>query len=173
MANSLRVKSKTETGEEMKKIAAILLSAATLLTGMAPVGASAAPTALSQPAQTQSIPSATAQGGVQVAENSWADDRRQRRYVPGPRRHSDRNWDGRRGYNRYDRDRYHRRHNRNNAGAIIGGLAAGAIIGGALSARPQGGNSHTQWCYNRYRSYRASDNTFQPNNGPRRQCVSP
>ncbi|MEQ1951792.1 BA14K family protein [Mesorhizobium sp. CN2-181] len=22
-------------------------------------------------------------------------------------------------------------------------------------------------------SYRASDNTFQPNNGPRRQCISP
>lgn len=32
---------------------------------------------------------------------------------------------------------------------------------------------HVQWCYNRYRSYRSSDNTFQPNNGPRRQCVSP
>ncbi|MGV3652562.1 MAG: BA14K family protein, partial [Devosia sp.] len=25
----------------------------------------------------------------------------------------------------------------------------------------------------RYRSYRASDNTFQPYNGPRQQCVSP
>ncbi|MCB8828228.1 BA14K family protein, partial [Escherichia coli] len=29
-----------------------------------------------------------------------------------------------------------------------------------------------RWCYNRYRSYRAYDNTYQPNNGPRRQCVS-
>ena len=27
--------------------------------------------------------------------------------------------------------------------------------------------------YDRYRSYRASDNTFQPNNGPRKQCLSP
>lgn len=35
------------------------------------------------------------------------------------------------------------------------------------------GSSHTQWCYDRYRSYRASDNTFQPYEGPRQQCYSP
>ncbi|MFN4273239.1 MAG: BA14K family protein [Aliihoeflea sp.] len=34
-------------------------------------------------------------------------------------------------------------------------------------------SAHVQWCYGRYRSYRASDNTFQPYNGPRRQCRSP
>ncbi|WP_028034704.1 BA14K family protein [Chelativorans sp. J32] len=55
-------------------------------------------------------------------------------------------------------------------------FALGAIIGGAMSqgqqARPAG-NAHVQWCYNRYRSYRPSDNTYQPYNGPRRQCVSP
>lgn len=33
--------------------------------------------------------------------------------------------------------------------------------------------SHVRWCHNRYRSYRASDNTFQPYHGPRRQCRSP
>ncbi|MGT2465651.1 BA14K family protein [Mesorhizobium atlanticum] len=33
--------------------------------------------------------------------------------------------------------------------------------------------AHVQWCYDRYRSYRAWDNTFQPNYGPRRQCISP
>lgn len=32
---------------------------------------------------------------------------------------------------------------------------------------------HVRWCYDRYRSYRAWDNTFQPYNGPRRQCWSP
>lgn len=37
----------------------------------------------------------------------------------------------------------------------------------------RGGNPHVRWCYNRYRSYRAYDNTFQPNYGPRRQCYSP
>ncbi len=53
---------------------------------------------------------------------------------------------------------------------------AGAIIGGALNntvtVRPSG-SAHIQWCHNRYRSYRASDNTFQPYNGPRKQCYSP
>lgn len=33
--------------------------------------------------------------------------------------------------------------------------------------------AHVSWCYNRYRSYRDWDNTFQPYNGPRRVCVSP
>ena len=36
-----------------------------------------------------------------------------------------------------------------------------------------GTNSHVAWCYNRYRSYRAYDNTYQPFNGPRRECYSP
>ncbi|PAQ07240.1 BA14K family protein [Mesorhizobium temperatum] len=34
-------------------------------------------------------------------------------------------------------------------------------------------SAHVQWCYDRYRSYRAWDNTFQPHYGPRRQCISP
>jgi hypothetical protein len=33
--------------------------------------------------------------------------------------------------------------------------------------------AHIRWCYNRYRSYRSWDNSFQPYHGPRRQCVSP
>jgi hypothetical protein len=36
-----------------------------------------------------------------------------------------------------------------------------------------GGNAHARWCFARYRSYRAYDNTFQPYYGPRRACVSP
>jgi hypothetical protein len=36
-----------------------------------------------------------------------------------------------------------------------------------------GRNAHVNWCYHRYRSYRAWDNTFQPYNGPRWQCRSP
>ncbi|MEF0939204.1 BA14K family protein [Rhizobium sp. BR 362] len=31
-------------------------------------------------------------------------------------------------------------------------------------------DSHAQACADRYPSYRASDNTYQPNYGPRRQC---
>jgi hypothetical protein len=33
--------------------------------------------------------------------------------------------------------------------------------------------SHVGWCQDRYRSYRASDNTFQPYQGARRSCDSP
>jgi len=61
-----------------------------------------------------------------------------------------------------------------------GAFVAGAIIGGAIANNNnyynngyRGGNAHVQWCYDRYRSYRASDNTFQPYNGPRQQCYSP
>jgi len=81
----------------------------------------------------------------------------------------------------YRHRRYRHRHHDNDLGAALGGLAAGAIIGGLL-AQPRyaappgyyvGGSAHTRWCYARYRSYRAYDNTFQPYYGPRRQCVSP
>ncbi|WP_417424939.1 BA14K family protein [Hoeflea sp.] len=33
--------------------------------------------------------------------------------------------------------------------------------------------SHVDYCYNRYRSYRAYDNTYQPYHGRRRACRSP
>lgn len=39
--------------------------------------------------------------------------------------------------------------------------------------RGEASSAHVRWCYNRYRSYRAWDNTFQPYNGPRQQCWSP
>ncbi len=69
-------------------------------------------------------------------------------------------------------------------------FALGAIIGGAIAAAPAPryyerrvypapvhrysvGSAHERWCYDRYRSYRAWDNTFQPYHGPRRQCWSP
>jgi len=57
-------------------------------------------------------------------------------------------------------------------------FALGAIVGGSIANQPirrvyDYSQDHIQWCYNRYRSYRASDNTFQPYNGPRQQCYSP
>lgn len=54
-------------------------------------------------------------------------------------------------------------------------FVAGAIISGAIANQPRAayGSSHVQWCYDRYRSYRAYDNSFQPYNGPRQQCYSP
>ena len=91
----------------------------------------------------------------------------------------DRSYYRNRDYYRDDRygwdRRYGRYHHYDNSGAIIGGLAAGAIIGGLIASQPRaygstGYSTHAEYCYSRYRSYRAYDNTYQPNYGPRRQC---
>jgi hypothetical protein len=61
---------------------------------------------------------------------------------------------------------------------------AGVIIGGSLDDGPrQRRNSdrplyrfsadHVDWCSDRWRSYRASDNSYQPSKGGRRACTSP
>ncbi|PBB21645.1 BA14K family protein [Mesorhizobium sp. WSM4313] len=82
-------------------------------------------------------------------------------------------WNGHRGYREYRRG--YRRHG--DYWFPLAAFATGALITGAIvnseNNRVYRGNAHVQWCYDRYRSYRASDNTFQPNNGPRQQCVSP
>lgn len=82
-------------------------------------------------------------------------------------------WNGHRGYREYHRG--YRRHGDN--WFPLAAFATGALITGAIISsennRGYEGNSHVQWCYDRYRSYRASDNTFQPNYGPRQECRSP
>lgn len=107
-------------------------------------------------------------------------------------RRGDRNWRGdrrasrdwvRRGDSYYLRGHRGYRHHRPGYRQYNGwwfppaAFIAGAIVGGAMTNPPveyrPRGDAHIQWCYNRYRSYRASDNTFQPYNGPRRACVSP
>ncbi|MHA6685575.1 BA14K family protein [Mesorhizobium sp. A556] len=88
------------------------------------------------------------------------------------RHDSRRYWRGHRGHDHYRRG--YRRHG--NLWFPLAAFATGAIISGAIANdRPPAysGNSHVQYCYDRYRSYRASDNTFQPYNGPRQQCRSP
>ena len=112
------------------------------------------------------------------------------------RRHMrrDRDWDRRsyrRGYyrsngvayyNGYRGYRYHRPGYRryNDFWFPATAFIAGALVGGAIATPaprvivPRGlSSAHVEWCYNRYRSYRASDNTFQPYNGPRQPCYSP
>ena len=96
-----------------------------------------------------------------------------------------RNWNGSRnnnygwynGHRGYRYKRYHNDHYYNGFWFPAGAFIAGALIGGAIansnSGYYDGGSAHVQWCYDRYRSYRAYDNTFQPYNGPRRQCYSP
>lgn len=82
-------------------------------------------------------------------------------------------WRGHRGYREY-RPGY-RRHG--DFWFPAAAFIAGAIISGAIANQPNvrsgAGDPHLQWCYARYRSYRSSDNTFQPYNGPRRPCISP
>lgn len=102
------------------------------------------------------------------------------------------NWNGG-NWNRGDdwRWRHGRRHYRgryydDGAGAAILGLGLGLGLGSMYNnynyydAPPRRyyragrlSSAHVQWCYNRYRSYRTYDNTFQPYNGPRQQCWSP
>ncbi|TPW28816.1 BA14K family protein [Martelella alba] len=88
-----------------------------------------------------------------------------RRPPPGPPPHDNWGWNG-------------------NAWVPLAALGAGAlIIGGAVAAGNNNNNyatsgnginpRHYQWCEDRYKSYRASDNTYQPYNGPRQQCYSP
>lgn len=79
-------------------------------------------------------------------------------------------YNGHRGY------RYHRPGYRYHRGLWfpLAAFGTGLIIGGAIAQPPvRYGNRHVEWCYDRYRSYRAYDNTYQPYNGPRRQCYSP
>ncbi len=72
------------------------------------------------------------------------------------------------------------RKGRRNTAIVIGGVVLGTMLYNRNKQRNYRGNynqglgdSHINWCYDRYRSYRDYDNTFQPYNGPRRQCMSP
>lgn len=46
-------------------------------------------------------------------------------------------------------------------------------IGSATGSGVSDNTNHIQWCNNQYRSYRASDNTYQPFAGTRKTCNSP
>ena len=114
----------------------------------------------------------------------------------GGRNWGGRNWNGNGNWGRHGG--YYGGHYNNDIGIGIGAAIAGALITGAIINsqsppayrvyddyyprrvyrtervyRRAGGDVHTDWCYNRYRSYRAWDNTFQPYNGARRECFSP
>ena len=176
----------------MTKIATAALSVAVVLTTMAPAGAMQMPRV-----------EAKAQGDViQVQEHGhrvwprpgWSGGRGG---WDGPRRHWRGDWDGGRRHWRggWDGPRRHGwygghrgyRHYRPGYRYYDGywfplaAFGAGAIIGGAMAApapqrRVYSGSmspSHVAWCQNRWRSYSAYDNTYQPYNGPRRACVSP
>lgn len=61
-------------------------------------------------------------------------------------------------------------------GATVGGPLPGAAGNSRLRQRQRvqfNANAHLRWCQERYASYRLSDDTFQPFEGPRRPCNSP
>jgi hypothetical protein len=159
----------------MKTLTMIALSLATAMSSVPPAEAfPTAPQVASQSTDVQKVQFPYERGEARKNRPSCPFPYCER----GGRRGYYRDWD-RHGYYRdgYYRDRYRRyyRHHDNDFGAFFGGLAAGAIVGGLLS-QPRyynGGSAHTRWCYARYRSYRAWDNTYQPYGGPRRQCYSP
>ncbi|MGB3812241.1 MAG: BA14K family protein [Shinella sp.] len=118
--------------------------------------------------------------GAQLVDHRWG----YRRHWRGGHRWG--RYEGRRWYprGRYDDWRggrygyYHgyRHRHRSDAWVPLAILGMGAIVGSAIANERRGyvgGGSHVNWCANRYRSYRAYDNTFQPYNGPRRPCYSP
>ena len=132
---------------------AAALSAAMLATAFVPVQATAMPLAKTGITQSSDVE----QVQYRRYRNGWHNGHRGYRYQRhGYRRHSDGWW------------------------YPLAAFGAGAIIGGAIAndgyARPRYGGinpRHTEWCYARYRSYRAYDNTFQPYGAPRQQCYSP
>ncbi|MCJ8053118.1 BA14K family protein [Shinella curvata] len=163
------------------KCFALAMSALFAFTPVVPAGAMPLVSANTQPAG--------GQGDVQLVRNHdgryegrrvWRERRGDRHWRAD--RHHRRHWRGDRGYRhgwhrghrgyRYARPGY--RHH-NGYWFPLAAFGAGAIIGGAIANDRGyvGGSSHVNWCANRYRSYRAYDNTFQPYGGPRRQCVSP
>jgi len=143
----------------MKKLSIVVLAAFTALSGAIPVSAA--------PVGPIHVP-ITVQG---QAENvQWhARGNDARSYRKPPRR----GWhNGHRGYR--DRRSGYRRHN-DGWWYPLAAFGAGAVIGGAVSgSRPaMGGSRHVQWCSERYRTYRASDNTYVPRAGVRATCSSP
>ena len=58
------------------------------------------------------------------------------------------------------------------AAAFAAGVAAATVAPPPPPAAHLA-TAHVRWCYGRYRSYRAWDNSYQPYGGPRQQCWSP
>ena len=159
------------------KCLVVALSALFAATPAVPAGAVPLPVVKVQPVE--------AGQGVQLVDHRWHGRRHwrgHRHWRGGDRYWRGRHYEGRRWYprGRYDnwRSGYrygHRYRHRDNAWVPFAIMGMGAMIGSAMAheRRYVGGGSHVNWCANRYRSYRAYDNTFQPYNGPRRRCYSP
>ncbi|QLL66282.1 BA14K family protein [Sinorhizobium mexicanum] len=158
----------------MKRIGALLIAAATAFAGAAPAQA--------LPVSMVTVPDLSAQGVdlIHHKPGHRGGPKHARgygryggpRYSAGPRYGY---YNGYRGYRSY-RHGYHR-HN-DGWWYPLAAFGTGLIIGGAIASPPRpaysnSNSAHVDWCYSRYRSYSAYDNTFQPYYGPRQQCISP
>lgn len=143
------------------RIATVFTAAAVLATSFIPV--SAAPVMPAAPMAVQT-------SANQATEVQYRRDRDRRYYRHERRAYRQGYYNGHRGYReRRSGYRYH-----NGYWFPLAAFATGAIIGGAITNQPRAsGSSHYQWCANRYRTYRASDNTYVPRAGVRATCVSP
>lgn len=161
-------------------MSAAALAATMAITGVMPLNAAPIAAPVTAPGLTTKVQLGTRDNPLWNNERrAWRGDRnwrrgdrdwRPRHYHSGPRY----GWyNGHRGY------RHWRRGYREYNGWWFpaGAFVAGAIIGSAVNSGPRHyrgeSSAHVRWCYNRYRSYREWDNTFQPYNGPRQQCYSP
>ncbi|WP_081858676.1 BA14K family protein [Pseudorhizobium pelagicum] len=137
-----------------------IMSALILATSIAPAGAVTLPSL--------STPQMSAAEHVQFRNN----DRDRRRVDRDDRRRGE--YRGYRGSR--ERRQGYRRHS-DGFWYPLAAFGAAAIIGGAIAnqpGRPQASSSrHIQWCSDRYRTYRASDNTYVPRVGVRAYCSSP
>lgn len=159
----------------LKNFMKTIISASFCLAAIAPVGA--APMIVQKPAI-----EITGQSGL--VEVQYRDQRRYDRKRPDYREdrrgfYRDNNrgyYNGHRGYR--DQRRGYREYN--GYWFPPAAFALGAIIGGTITqgnsgnVRPGYTNpQHVNWCQNKYRSYDARTNSFQPYHGPRRECRSP
>lgn len=141
------------------RLATAFTAVAVLATSFVPV--SAAP-------MMPAVVSSPAAGQVTEVQYRHRDERRHYRH--DRRIYREGYYNGHRGYR--ERRRGYRYHN--GYWFPLAAFATGAIIGGAIANQPRAsGSSHYQWCANRYRTYRASDNTYVSSPGVRRSCVSP
>jgi len=84
-------------------------------------------------------------------------------------------WGDRRGWRHRDRwDDDRRRHHRRSGIYFNFEAPAYRYVEPRRQYRSTGlSRAHIEWCYDRYRSYRAWDNTYVPRRGVRAQCYSP
>jgi hypothetical protein len=136
-----------------KKLCAVALSAAVAVTAVGPANALMLPSAASVSQTSPLI-------DVQYRSGEFRRDG-DRAFFKGYRGHRDRRPD-------------HRFFN--GFWFPLAAFGIGALIGsGIANSRPSYSyhHAHVAWCYDRYRSYREWDNSWQPYHGPRQICYSP